>query len=199
MERRGDTVFLQAFRAWGPDSSWRNGFECLDHYEAFVLQSDGRGVHVGPGKLDQDPELRLDGDTLRFRMTFTVFDRYETSRVGGVSTGRVYYHGYGFQNNNLDSLQTWLQGYCSHQEYCITDEYWAWISQRRLIMDYCPTNSTCDNSEVNVDSVLAEANVEGCRKVNFCTAPSAVLYGPANFMVAWREFLYVPSDSVLKK
>lgn len=146
MERRGDTVFIRAFAATGPDEDWRTSFKCTEQYEPFVLQSDGHGVYVGTEQLASDPEVRLKGDSLTFKMTFTVFDRgFPYLIEEGSTPDWVLYHQYGFVNRNLDSMQTLLNDYCEGRE-------------------------------------------------RYCEYPDG---GEVHYMVGWREFIYVASDSVL--
>lgn len=191
MQRRGDTVFIRAYEATEPDELWYNTFTCLDSYEPFVLQPDGRGLYVGRHDLGQDPELRLEGDTLSFKMTFVLFDRKDLSTLGPVNSAFwVRSHGYGVQHQNLDSIQAFLRSYCEHQSYCLDSSNTGYWAQVELIDRYCPTNTSCISKVVNVDSILA-ASKPGCIPLNFCNTKWE---GNARVMVAWREFQYVAAE-----
>lgn len=103
IERNGDTLYLYGFDYTPPDSEWVIQFHCHSTAERFLIQGDGSTLHVGPGILDHDPNLRLQGDTVRFDMTLVLFDRGSLAIGGGVPV-LIRYPQFGTLHNT-DSLQ----------------------------------------------------------------------------------------------
>lgn len=121
--RSGDTILLRSSIYTPPDSIWVTQFQCLDSYDPFVLDAQGRGTYVGTQKFPSDPEVRVKDDTLFFKQTLTFFDRGYTSDRGPYApTPRwIRYPQYGTLNN-LDSLQSELKSYCTTHEACDLEE-----------------------------------------------------------------------------
>lgn len=102
VQRNGDTVFLKAFKKLSSEIYETSQLLCLDSFDVFILDKDGNGKHQG-APLEQDPNVRVRGDSLLFDMTVLFLDKGVLTPMGVPPVVRDPQYGT-FQN--LDSLAT---------------------------------------------------------------------------------------------
>jgi hypothetical protein len=104
--RHGDTVFLRSSSYTAPDSNWQITFNCLDEYDPFLIDKNGKGRYIGEKPLPSDPEVEVSNDTLYFKQTVVFLSRGDLANDGNPEL--VRYPQYGFMSN-VDSLQQVLR------------------------------------------------------------------------------------------